>query len=141
MRFDIESATADSPPLHVHPHAEESYRVLSGALEVNVEGEWRQVPAGERHSVPAGRAHTFRNEVAVELIDVHEPALDHEREVVSVRPPQTVMKFLARLGRLLGYPPAGLKRRSSRWYRFWSGWRRPPRRPAPWPRAWSSARR
>ncbi len=79
MRFEIESATGDSPPLHIHPHAEETYHVLSGILEVNVEGEWKQVAAGETHSVPAGTPHTFRNRVPVELINVHEPALEFER--------------------------------------------------------------
>ena len=139
MRFEIASAPGESPPLHIHPHAEERYRVLSGALEVNVEGEWERVPAGETHAVPAGTAHTFRNTVPVELVNVHQPALDferffrrfhrlvrergvglppkdfksfvlwgmlfaeHEREVVSVKPPQVVMRLLARLGRLLGY--------------------------------------
>lgn len=139
MRFDIEQAPGDAPPLHVHPHAEERYHVLSGVLEVNVEGEWQEVHAGETHAVPPGTPHTFRNEVPVELVNVHEPALDierffrrfhrlvreegvslpprsfksfvllgmlfteHEREVVSVRPPRLVMRLLARLGRLLRY--------------------------------------
>ena len=85
--------------------------------------------------------HTFRNNVPVELINAHEPALDierffrrfhrlvreegvglpprslksfillgmlfteHEREVVSVRPPRLVMRLLARLGSLLRYRP------------------------------------
>lgn len=139
MRFEIETATGDSPPLHIHPHAEESYEVLSGVLEVNVEGEWKQVPAGEKHSVPPGTSHTFRNKEPVELINVHKPALaheqffrrfhrlvteqgvrlppnnfkslvllgmlfsDHEQEVISVKPPQFVMRSLAVLGRILGY--------------------------------------
>lgn len=79
MRFEIEGTPGDSPPLHIHPHAEESYEVLSGVLEVNVEGEWKQVPAGEKHSVPPGTTHTFRNKEPVELINVHRPALEHER--------------------------------------------------------------
>ncbi len=81
MRFEIETAMGDAPPLHIHPHAEESYQVLSGVLEVNVnvEGEWQQVAAGETHSVPAGTAHTFRNKVPVSLINVHKPALEFER--------------------------------------------------------------
>lgn len=39
MHFEINSTSGDSPPLHVHPKATESYEVLSGVLEVNVEGE------------------------------------------------------------------------------------------------------
>lgn len=79
MRFDIQDATGESPPLHIHPDAEESYQVLSGVLEVNVEGEWKQIPAGETYIVPAGTPHTFRNRVPVQLINVHKPALGHER--------------------------------------------------------------
>lgn len=79
MRFDIQSAPGDSPPRHVHPHAEERYHVLSGILEVNVDGEWQEVHAGETHAVPPGTPHTFRNKVPVELINIHEPALEFER--------------------------------------------------------------
>lgn len=139
MRWEIESTTGDSPPVHIHPDAEESYQVLSGVLEVNVEGEWKQVSAGETYVVPAGTPHTFRNRVPVELIDVHKPALgherffrrfhklvteqgvslpprdfksavlmgmlfsDHEEDLVSVKPPQWVMRALAVIGRLLRY--------------------------------------
>ena len=139
MHFDIEGTTGDSPPVHTHPHATESYEVLSGVLEVNVEGEWKQVPAGEKHSVPPGTPHTFRNREPVELINVHQPALehecffrrfhklvtvkgvrlppkkfrsyilmgmlfaDHEQEILSVKPPQFIMRTLARAGKILGY--------------------------------------
>lgn len=78
-RFHIETATGDAPPLQIHPYAEERYEVLSGVLEVNVEGEWKQVSTGETHRVPAGTAHTFRNRVPVELINVRRPALEFER--------------------------------------------------------------
>lgn len=139
MQFEIESATGDSPFLHAHPHAQETYRVVSGALEVNVEGEWEEVSAGETHTVPPGTAHTFRNRTPVEVVNVHRPALDferffrrfhrlvterdvglppksfrsvlllamliteHETEVVSVKPPQSAMRVLAFIGRLIGY--------------------------------------
>lgn len=139
MHFEIDGTQGDSPPLHIHPHAEESYEVLSGVLEVNVDGEWSKVPEGEKHSVPPGTPHTFRNTENVELKNVHKPALeyerffrrfhtlvtergvdlppgnfksfilmgmlfaDHEQEIVSVKPPQFVMKILASLGKLLGY--------------------------------------
>lgn len=79
MHFEINSTSGDSPPLHVHPKATESYEVLSGVLEVNVEGEWKQVPAGQKHSVPPGTSHTFRNREPVELVNVHQPALEYER--------------------------------------------------------------
>ena len=139
MRFEINSITGDSPPVHIHPKAEESYKVISGTLELNVDGEWKQVQAGKKHSVSPGTPHTFRSKEPVELINVHRPALDyerffrrfhklatqqgvslppntfksflllgmlfsaHEQEVVSVKPPQFVMRASAAIGKLLGY--------------------------------------
>lgn len=65
-------------PPHKHPTAEESYEVLSGVLEVQVEGEWAELSAGEEHTVPSGTAHAFRNRGPVEVINVHQPALRYE---------------------------------------------------------------
>jgi mannose-6-phosphate isomerase-like protein (cupin superfamily) len=77
-RFEIESVPEDGPFVHTHPNAEESYEVLSGVLEVYEDGEWIDVPAGEKHTVPPGTPHTFRNKTPVEIINIHEPALQHE---------------------------------------------------------------
>jgi mannose-6-phosphate isomerase-like protein (cupin superfamily) len=78
MRFEIESVPEDGPFVHTHPDAEESYEVLSGVLEVYMDGEWMDVSAGEKHTVPPGTPHTFRNKTPVEIINVHRPALQHE---------------------------------------------------------------
>lgn len=78
MRFGIESIPDDGPFVHTHPHAAESYEVLSGVLEVYEDGEWIDVTAGEKHTVPPDTPHTFRNKTPVELVNVHEPALAHE---------------------------------------------------------------
>ena len=78
MEFEIETVPEEGPFVHTHPHAEERYEVVSGVLEVYVDGEWTEVPAGERHTVPPGTPHTFRNTTPVEVINVHEPALQHE---------------------------------------------------------------
>ena len=69
------------PPLHIHPHAEESYHVLEGTLDVWVGGEWRQLGAGDSATVPVGIAHTLKNPhpVEVRLRNVHKPALAFER--------------------------------------------------------------
>jgi len=69
------------PPLHIHPHAEESYQVQAGTLDVCVGGKWRKLGPGESVSVPAGTAHTLRNPQAAEvrLLNVHRPALGFER--------------------------------------------------------------
>lgn len=79
MRWEIESVPDDGPFVHTHPHAEESYSVLSGVLEVYEDGEWMDVSAGEEHTVPPGTPHTFRNKTPVEVVNVHEPALQHEK--------------------------------------------------------------
>ena len=69
------------PPLHIHPHAEESYHVLEGTLDVSVGGEWRQLGPGDSATVPVGIAHTLKNPhpVQVRLRNVHKPALAFER--------------------------------------------------------------
>lgn len=69
------------PPLHAHPHAEESYAVIDGVLDVCVAGTWRRLIAGESLIVPAGVAHTLRNSSAAEvrLTNRHAPALQFER--------------------------------------------------------------
>ena len=66
------------PPLHLHPHQEESFEVQAGILDVFIDGHWREIQAGERVTVPAGVPHTVRNLHPVEMraINVHAPALD-----------------------------------------------------------------
>jgi mannose-6-phosphate isomerase-like protein (cupin superfamily) len=66
------------PPLHVHPHQQESYDVQRGVLDVLIDGKWREVGPGERVTVPAGVPHTIRNAHGEEMraINVHAPALD-----------------------------------------------------------------
>jgi mannose-6-phosphate isomerase-like protein (cupin superfamily) len=79
LEAHVVTPPGDGPPLHVHYHAEESYQVLSGTLEVCLGKEWKQVSPGEILTVPRGMPHTLRNSVPVELINVHRPALDFER--------------------------------------------------------------
>src|SRR5262249_44115475 len=71
----------DGPPLHIHPHAEESYAVQSGTLEVCVGGKWRQLKRGESIIVPRGTPHTLKNTSSTEvrLVNIHKPALGFER--------------------------------------------------------------
>jgi len=58
--FDTSGPAAAGPPPHVHPW-EEVYVVLSGELEVTVEGETRTLPAGGVAHVPANVKHRYRN--------------------------------------------------------------------------------
>jgi len=43
-----------APPPHVHPQQVEEYEVLSGSLEVMVNGEWSTLGPGEKATVPVG---------------------------------------------------------------------------------------
>ena len=65
-------------PVHVHPSAEEIYEVITGELEVRVDGEWSTLSAGEKRVIPPGTAHSFRNPGPAEVINVHRPALRFE---------------------------------------------------------------
>jgi len=74
----IAAPSFGGPPLHVHPQQEESFHVLTGTLDVHIDGQWREVSAGETVAVPAATPHTIRNLHADEVsaINVHAPALD-----------------------------------------------------------------
>jgi quercetin dioxygenase-like cupin family protein len=97
MRWEVTRSTADTggelletvnwvgprtggPPVHIHPSAEESYRVIEGTLEVCIDGRWHTLHAGEKATVPAGKPHTLKNASAepVRLINTHSPALRFE---------------------------------------------------------------
>ncbi len=75
----VEAPPGDGLPMHVYHHAGESYRVLSGVMKVNIEGQWKRVAVGEALTVPAGKAHTLRNSAPVVLINTHKPAPEFER--------------------------------------------------------------
>lgn len=65
-------------PPHVHPTARESYAVTAGELEVQVDGEWATLAAGEERVIPPGTEHSFRNPGPAEVINIHSPALRFE---------------------------------------------------------------
>src|SRR5215210_727866 len=46
---------------HIHPHAEEAFEIRSGTFTFVVNGEERQVRAGEGATVTAGTAHAWWN--------------------------------------------------------------------------------
>jgi mannose-6-phosphate isomerase-like protein (cupin superfamily) len=66
-------------PVHVHPHATESYEVLSGELDLYIAGVWKRLVAGQAASVDPGVPHTFRNptDAPVRLYNTHAPALKY----------------------------------------------------------------
>lgn len=56
------AAHSSGPPLHVHPHSEETFEVLSGRLNIRAGAERRVLTPGEKAVVPAGTPHKFWNE-------------------------------------------------------------------------------
>ena len=73
-------AHSAGPPIHVHPHQEETYRVMFGTADVFVDGRWHQVRAGESLTVPKGAPHTIKNEhdEDVTAMNWHRPAARFE---------------------------------------------------------------
>lgn len=66
-------------PVHIHPHATESYEVLAGELDLFVDGAWKRLKAGEVASVAPGVPHTFRNPTGarVQVYNTHAPAMKY----------------------------------------------------------------
>ena len=76
MEWELAPNTGGTP-VHIHPHATESYEVLEGKFDLYVDGVWRTLSAGERLVVEPGTPHTFRNSTAevVRVYNTHEPAM------------------------------------------------------------------
>jgi quercetin dioxygenase-like cupin family protein len=76
MEWELFPKTGGTP-VHIHPHATESYEVLAGELDLYVGGTWRRLSAGERASVGPGIPHTFRNasDVPTRVYNTHAPAM------------------------------------------------------------------
>src|SRR5689334_2104110 len=68
---------AHGTPEHIHPYATESYHVLEGKLEYQMNGKWNTISAGESASVPPCVPHTFRNPLntVTRVHNTHGPAL------------------------------------------------------------------
>lgn len=76
MEWELGPKTGGTP-VHIHPHASESYEVIEGRLDVYVKNAWTTLSPGDRVTVEPGVPHTFRNagsEVA-RVYNVHQPAM------------------------------------------------------------------
>jgi mannose-6-phosphate isomerase-like protein (cupin superfamily) len=84
---------ADGTPVHIHPSARESYKVLEGVLEVNVNSEWKKLQVGDEYTVAAGTAHTFRNptNAITRVYNTHAPAMKFDEYFQGLQ--QIVAKF------------------------------------------------
>lgn len=58
MESSYRAGGPPAPP-HLHPSQDERFVVLSGAVEVKVDGEERTLRSGDELVVPAGTAHEF----------------------------------------------------------------------------------
>ena len=65
-------------PPHRHPAAEESYEVIAGELEVQIDGEWSTVTTGQKVVIPPDTEHAFKNTGLAEVINIHQPAMRFE---------------------------------------------------------------
>lgn len=62
---------------HIHPHQNETFEIVSGVLDVLVDGQWRRVQHGESVRISRGTVHGWRNssETAVRATNIHDPGL------------------------------------------------------------------
>jgi quercetin dioxygenase-like cupin family protein len=67
--FDTSGPAGGGPPPHRHPW-EEIYLVLSGVLEVTVDGEAHVLEAGGLAHVPAGTVHAYRNVTSAHFLTI-----------------------------------------------------------------------
>lgn len=93
----------EGPPVHMHPHQEDSYTVLSGTLDVYVDGELHQLGPGQSLSVPEGTPHTLKNGHAeeVRLINRHTPAMNFQGMMATLHK-------LVTSGKVRSLPPKDL---------------------------------
>ena len=81
LRYELRyTPDATSFTEHLHPEADETFRVLSGKLEVTVAGAERALDPGEQVTLPSGVPHTHRNAPGIETRVLSEvrPALSTE---------------------------------------------------------------
>jgi len=52
---------AKRPPKHFHPGQDEHFQVLSGSIQVSVDGQERPLAAGEEIEIPRGAVHQMWN--------------------------------------------------------------------------------
>src|SRR5438105_3160419 len=67
----------DGTPLHIHPFANETYKVIEGQVEVNINGVWKLLQKGEELTVAERTPHTFRNpaNAVTTVYNIHSPAM------------------------------------------------------------------
>ena len=79
MKWEVFSGP-ESPPVHIHPHAVETYEILDGEMEFFIKGKWIKAVKGEKLRVEKGQPHTFRNNSGSSafVYNTHQPAMNFE---------------------------------------------------------------
>lgn len=77
LTVEAEFAPGARSGQHVHPHQEERYEVLSGVLDVFLDGRWRSLQPAQSVHIPRGAVHAFRNSAntAARALNTHDPGL------------------------------------------------------------------
>ncbi len=87
--FELEvfiRAGAPGTPEMIHPHQDESFKVLSGSLDFRIGGQERRLQAGESLLIPKGTPHNWWNasdEEAHALVEIR-PALRSEELFANI---------------------------------------------------------
>lgn len=99
------------PPTHSHNSFDEAFYVLSGEIEVCVDGETALVPTGSLAFVPRGAVHAFRNpssEPATLLVVTTPGAIDLILGMAEAgRSPETMHAHFAKHDSRVDGPPLG----------------------------------
>jgi len=76
MEWRLQPNTGGTP-VHIHPTAKETYKVLQGQLEVSVNCKWQMLNTGDELTILQGTPHTFRNPSnhITRVYNTHTPAL------------------------------------------------------------------
>jgi mannose-6-phosphate isomerase-like protein (cupin superfamily) len=71
---------AGGTPLHIHPAAKETYKVIEGQIEINIDGKWKLLQQGEELTVSERTSHTFRNPTdnLTRVYNIHSPAMRYD---------------------------------------------------------------
>jgi quercetin dioxygenase-like cupin family protein len=86
VEMDVTADPGAATMLHIHPTQQETYRVLSGTLDVFRDGKWNRVGEGESFIVPPGTVHGFRvtGDSPVRFVNGHAPALGFQDHLVTL---------------------------------------------------------
>ena len=78
-------AAGASTQEHFHPRAEEIYFITHGAGKIRIEGELREVRAGDAIAIPPGQKHKLWNtgEEALRLLCCCAPPYEHDDTIIT----------------------------------------------------------